>query len=119
MATLPEGYTVRKVGNSLKVVPQRKRKSAIVKKQMLNAVRAAIGRKEIFEWQESVQKTILANKDQSFSADEMFQALESVCREGEDLDEKRYVIEYLDGLVKHPFSPVRLKKDGEQYKYVG
>lgn len=35
MATLqlPEGYTVRKVGNSLKVVPQRRRKVAMVKKE--------------------------------------------------------------------------------------
>jgi hypothetical protein len=30
---LPEGYTVRKVGNTLKVIPQRKRKVAIVKKE--------------------------------------------------------------------------------------
>lgn len=29
---LPEGYTVRKIGNQLKVVPMRKRKVAIVKK---------------------------------------------------------------------------------------
>ena len=31
---LPEGYTVRKVGNSLKVVPMRRKKVVIVKKEV-------------------------------------------------------------------------------------
>jgi len=119
-ALLPEGYTVRKVGNTLKVVPMRKRRVAIVEeKEMLKAVRATIGKKQIFEWQESLQKTILANKDQSFTADEMYAALESVCREGEDLDSKQFVTEYLNGFVKHPFPPFRVRKDGDLYKHVG
>lgn len=117
---LPEGYTVRKVGNSLKVVPMRKRRVAIVEeKAMLKGVRATIGKKQIFEWQGSLQKTILANKEADFSADEMYQALESVCHEGEDLDDKKYVIEYLNGFVKHPFPPFRVRKEGGLYKYVG
>jgi len=38
MATLqlPEGYTVRKIGNSLKVVPMRKRRVAIVKGEAMD-----------------------------------------------------------------------------------
>jgi hypothetical protein len=36
MATLPEGYTVRKVGNSLKVVPMRKRRVAIVEERAMD-----------------------------------------------------------------------------------
>ena len=86
-------------------------------KEMLNAVRATIGKKQIFEWQESLQKTILANKEQSFTADEMHAALESVCKEGEDLDSKAEVMRYLEGLVKMPFSPIRLSKVGESYQF--
>ncbi len=123
MATLPqlpEGYTVRKIGNSLKVVPMRKRKVAVVKeKEMLKAVRATIGKKQIFEWQESLQKTILANKEVSFTADEMYEALQSVCQEGEDLDDKDFVTQYLNAFVKHPLPPFRVRKDGDLYKYVG
>ena len=122
MATLqlPEGYTVRKVGKFLKVVPMRRKKVAIVKeKAMLKAVRVTIGKKQIFEWQESLQNTILANKEVSFTADEMYAALESVCKEGEDLDDKSFVIQYLNNFVKHPFPPFRVRKDGDLYKYVG
>ena len=86
---------------------------------MLKAVRATIGKRQIFEWQESLQKTILANKETTFTADEMHAALESVCKEGEDLDSKRDTIEYLNGFVKSPFAPFRLRKDGELYRYVG
>jgi len=85
-------------------------------KEMLKAVRATIGKRQIFEWQESLQKTILANRDTDFTADEMYAALESVCREGEDLDSKRDVTEYLDAMVRMPFAPIRLQKDGESYK---
>jgi len=84
--------------------------------QMLKAIRATIGKRQIFEWQESLQKTILANKDVSFTADEMYEALESVCREGEDLDSKRDVTEYLNALVRMPFAPIRLEKVGNAYK---
>ena len=85
-------------------------------KEMLKAVRATIGKRKIFEWQESLQKTILANKDISFTADEMYKALESVCRDGEDLDSKGNVTEYVDAMVRMPFAPIRLRKDGESYK---
>lgn len=119
---LKEGLTVRKVKGVLKVVPAPKKKEAVIVKEenaMLKAVRATIGKKQIFEWQESLQKTILANKDQGFTADEMYAALESVCRDGEDLDDRKFVTEYLDGFVKHPFPPFRVSKDGDQYRYVG
>lgn len=117
---LPEGYTVRKVGKSLKVVPMRRKKVAIVKeKAMLKAVRATIGKRQIFEWQESLQDTLKANKGIAFTADEMYAALESVCREGEDLDDKHFVTNYLNALHRHPFATIRLQKDGDLYKYVG
>jgi hypothetical protein len=47
MATLPqlpEGYTVRKVGNSLKVVPMRKSRVAIVEKAMDDSFEAQVRR---------------------------------------------------------------------------
>lgn len=116
---IPEGFTTRKVKGVLQVVPAKPRKAAIVKREMLKAVRATIGKRQIFEWQESLQKTILANKEASFTADEMYAALESVCKEGEDLDSERDVVEYLDAFVKHPFPPFRVRKDGILYKYVG
>jgi hypothetical protein len=34
MAMLPEGYTIRKFGNTLKVVPMRRKKVAIVKENI-------------------------------------------------------------------------------------
>src|SRR5437588_5524824 len=108
---LPEGFTVRKIGNSLKVVPMRKRKVAIVKKAMLNAVRS-LSCKE-FDWQESLKDTVLANREQSFTADEMYQALESVCQEGEDLDSKKEVIRRLEFLSVRTLQ-IRLEKVAEQ-----
>lgn len=115
---LPEGFTVRKVGNSLKVVPMRKRKVAIVKKQMLNAVRSEYYGE--FDWQESLKDTVLANKETAFTAEEMYAALESVCQSGEDLDSKERVARRLEGLSQRPCQ-IKLEKVGESYKfaYVG
>ena len=87
------------------------------KKIMLNAVRTVVCKE--FDWQESLKDTVLANREATFSSDEMYAALESVCREGEDLDSKVRVARYIDGLASGPFSPIRLSKVGESYKYVG
>ena len=91
MATLqlPEGYTVRKVGNGLKVVPMRKRKVAIVEeKAMLKAVRSTYGKQQIFDWQESLKDTVLANREAVFTPEEMYAALESVVQ-GDDYFESK------------------------------
>jgi hypothetical protein len=118
MATiqLPEGYTVRKVGNSLKVVPMRRKKVVIAKeKAMLKAVRTLCAKE--FDWQESLKDTVLANKDVTFTADEMYAALESVCNEDEYLDSKQQVITRLNFLCAHTLQ-IRLEKVAEQtYKF--
>lgn len=123
MATLqlPEGYTVRKVGNSLKVVPMRRKKVAIVKEEkgMLKAVRTVMYGE--FEWQESLKDTVLANREATFTADEMYSALESVCKPGEDLDGKERVARRLEGLSERTCQ-IRLEKVAEQtykFAYVG
>jgi hypothetical protein len=117
---LPEGFTVRKVGNSLKVVPMRKRKVAIVEeKAMLKAVRSEYCGE--FDWQESLKDTVLANKETVFSVDEMYQALESVYRYGEDLDSKERVARRLEGLSERTCQ-IKLEKVAEQtykFAYVG
>lgn len=122
MATLqlPEGYTVRKVGSSLKVVPMR-RKVAIAKQEkvMLKAIRSEVYGE--FEWQESLKDTVLANREQSFTADEMYAALESVCKAGEDLDSKERVARRLEGLSERTCQ-IKLEKVAEQtykFAYVG
>jgi Cdc6-like AAA superfamily ATPase len=84
-------------------------------KVVLQAVRAVVCKE--FEWQESLQQTILTNRETVFSADEMYTALQSVCKEGEDLDSKDRVIRYLESLVKMPFVAVRLQKVGEKYQF--
>lgn len=116
---LPEGYTVRKVGKILKVVPMR-RKSVIVKeKSMLNAVRSEMYGE--FEWQESLKDTVLANKEIAFTADEMYLALESVCKVGDDLDSKERVTRRLEGLSERTCQ-IKLEKVAEQtykFAYVG
>lgn len=52
MATLqiPEGYTVRKVGNSLKVVPIRRKKVAIVEEEKMN------GTEKQIKWAEDIRR---------------------------------------------------------------
>jgi len=73
---LPEGMTVRKVGNSLKVVPMRKRRVAIVKeKAMLQGIRREVcGR---FDMLRSLRATAI-EASQPFTAEEMYEALKSV-----------------------------------------
>ena len=116
---LPEGYTVRKVGNSLKIVPMRRRKVVIAKKAMLNAVRSeSFGE---FDWQESLKDTVLANRESTFTADEMYAALQSVCKAGEDLDSKERIIRRLEGLSQRTCQ-IKLEKVAEQtykFAYVG
>ena|SRR5947209_7024655 len=78
MATLqlPEGMTVRKVGNSLKVVPMRKRKVAIVQeKVMLKGIRQEVSGE--FDMLRSIRATAL-EVSEPFTAEEMFNALKSV-----------------------------------------
>ena len=114
---LPEGFTVRKIKGVLKVVPARQRKAAIAveEKAMLKAVRTIFAKE--FDWQESMKDTVLANRETVFTADEMHEALESVCQEGEDLGSKRDVIERLDFLSRYTLQ-IRLEKIGEQtYKF--
>jgi hypothetical protein len=70
---LPEGYTVRKVGNSLKVVPMKK-KAVVVKqeKAMLRGVRVdAKGEMDLLR---SIQATYEA-ANEPFTAEEMLEAL--------------------------------------------
>jgi hypothetical protein len=120
MATLPqlpEGFTVRKVKGSLKVVPMRK-KVAIVKKAMLNAVRSTYGKHQIFDWQESLKDTVLANKETVFTADEMFAALESVVQGDDYFESKQEVIRRLEYLSVRTLQ-IRLEKVAEQtYKFM-
>jgi Cdc6-like AAA superfamily ATPase len=124
---LPEGYTVRLVRGELKVVAARKRKVVAVAKEsksMLNPVRATFkqNRRQILDWQESLQSTCKANKGIAFTSDEMYTALQSLCQNDEDeeyLDSEKRVAEYLNGLHRHPMATIRLQKDGEFYKYVG
>lgn len=71
---LPEGFTVRKVGNSLKVVPQRKRRVAIVK-EILKGIR--VDHKGEMDVLRSIQATYQAAKS-PFSAEEMLSALTEV-----------------------------------------
>lgn len=117
MATLqlPEGYTVRKVKGVLKVVPMRKR-VVIAKKQMLNAVRSEYCGE--FDWQESLKDTVLANREAVFTVDEMYAALESVSRVGDDqLDSKERVARRLEGLSQRTCQ-IKLEKVAEQtYKF--
>lgn len=123
MATLqlPEGYTVRKVGNGLKVVPMRKRKVAIVEeKAMLKAVRSTYGKQQIFDWQESLKDTVLANREAVFTAEEMYAALESVVQGDDYFESKSEIIRRLEFLSVRTLQ-IRLQKIGESYKlaYVG
>ncbi|OLD63785.1 MAG: hypothetical protein AUF65_01370 [Chloroflexi bacterium 13_1_20CM_50_12] len=117
---LPEGFTVRKIGNSLKIVPMRRRKAVIVKKQMLTVVRSEYCGE--FDWQESLKDTVLANKEQSFTVDEMYAALESICKDGdEQLDSKERVARRLEGLSQRACQ-IKLEKVAEQtykFAYVG
>jgi len=114
---LKDGLTVRKVKGVLKVVAAKPRKAAIVKekKEMLNAVRV-VAKGYGFDWQGSLMKTLVANEKATFTAIEMYQALDSVAQ-GEDMDRFDRIEKYLDNLVFTLGSvPVRLKKIEDSYK---
>lgn len=115
---IPEGFTTRKVKGVLRVVPAKPRKAAIVKeKEMLKAVRSTYGKKQIFDWQESLKDTVLANKEAVFTADEMYAALESVCQEGDYFESKSEIIRRLEFLSVRTLQ-IRLEKVAEQtYKF--
>lgn len=83
---------------------------------MLKAVRTEV-KGYGFEWQESLKDTVLANREVTFTADEMYAALESVCQPGEDLDSKERVARRLEGLSERTCQ-IRLQKVAEQtYKF--
>lgn len=71
---LPEGYTVRKVKGSLKVVPMRKRK-VVIAKEMLKGIR--VDHKGQMDVLRSIQATYQASKS-PFTAEEMLKSLEEV-----------------------------------------
>jgi hypothetical protein len=113
---LPEGYTVRKVKGTLKVVPMRRR-AVKQEKAMLKAVRTTFGKFKEFDWQESMKDTVLANKEQAFTADEMYAALESVVQEGDYFESKSEIIRRLEFLSVRTLQ-IRLEKVAEQtYKF--
>ena len=83
---------------------------------MLKAVRTEV-KGYGFEWQESLKDTVLANKEATFTADEMHAALESVRKADEDLDSKERVARRLEGLSQRPCQ-IKLEKVAEQtYKF--
>jgi hypothetical protein len=88
-------------------------------KAMLQAVRSE-AKGYGFDWQESLKDTVLANREAVFSLDEMYTALQSVCKSGEYLESKERVARRLDGLSERTCQ-IRLQKIGESYKfaYVG
>ena len=86
---------------------------------MLKAIRV-VAKGYGFDWQGSLVKTLVANEKASFTATEMYEALESVS-EGEDMDSPARVEEYLKNLASsRGMVPVRLEKVGEYYqvKYI-
>ena len=133
---LPEGFTVRKVrGGALKVVAAKPRKAAVVivsenknwddwaevlvasqkEKEMLRAVRA-VAKGYGFDWQGSLIKTLVANEKAVFTAQEMYDALQSVSQ-GEDMDRLSDVERVLGMMAGRAPSPVRLEKvDNTTYK---
>jgi hypothetical protein len=119
---LPEGYTVRKVKGVLKVVSARVRKAVIVEeKAMLNAVRTTYGKHKIFDWQESLKDTVLANREAIFTADEMYSALESVVQGDDYFESKQEVIRRLEFLSVRTLQ-IRLEKVAVQtykFRFVG
>jgi len=112
---LREGYTVRKVGNTLKVVPQRKRKVAIVveEKAMLKGIRVNVSGE--FDMLRSIKATVL-EASEPFSTEEMFNALKSVS--GEFLVSQRRVQSFLTTLCTHlgEFDLIELS-DGKYTQY--
>jgi hypothetical protein len=115
---LPEGYTVRKVGNSLKVVPMRKRKVAIVKeKTMLKGVRIE-DKGYGMCWQESASETIKVN-DCAFTLEELHNAIQSVRQSDDDIEGSGYsksrLERQLEGWCHSPFQQW-LEKIGEKYQ---
>ena len=112
---LREGYTVRKVGNTLKVVPQRKRKVAIVveEKAMLKGIRVNVSGE--FDMLRSIKATVL-EASEPFSTEEMFNALKSVS--GEFLVSQRRVQSFLTTLCTHlgEFDLIELP-DGKYTQY--
>lgn len=132
---IPEGFTVRKVGKSLKVVKARVRKIAIVapmvienknwddwaealtsqkEKDMLKAVRI-IDKGYGFGWYSSLIKTLVVNQQVTFTAQEMYDALVGVALAGEDMDSLSRVETTLERMMYGP-GPVRLEKAGNAYK---
>lgn len=100
MTTLPEGYTVRKVGKILKVVPMR-RKVAIVKKEkiMLKGIRQEVSGD--FDMLRSIRATAL-EASEPFTAEEMFNALVESANGDQvfNLNQRRVGI-YLTSLCNH------------------
>ena len=132
---LPEGFTVRKIKGILTVVAAPRKAAAVVQaivnenrnwddwaevlvsskeETMLKAVRKTdcYG----FCWQESMIQTVLASKDATFTASEMYAALESVAQ-GEDMDSLARVEKTLETMTYAP-GPIRLKKIENSYKFV-
>lgn len=116
---LPEGYTVRKVGNSLKVVPMRKRRAAIAKeKAMLRGVRIE-DKGYGMCWQESASETIKVNGC-AFTLEELHNAIQSVRLEEDDIEGSGYsqsrLERQVEAWVSYPFQQWLEKVDGNKYQ---
>lgn len=105
---IPEGFTTRKVKGVLRVVPAKPRKAAIVKKKiMLKGVRVEDKCYKEMDWQESAIQTIKEN-NLPFTVDELFDAIQSVRLEKDDLEgmgcRKDTLQRYVNGWTHHPFN---------------
>jgi len=111
---LPEGYTVRKVGNSLKVVPMRKKVAIVEQKAMLKAVRKNYSNGE-FDCQMSLKATVWASKG-AFTVDELVAALQSVSQGEAESPNRRKVERVLAGYEGQYDAVVQIDADTYEYR---
>lgn len=97
MATLqlPEGYTVRKVGNSLKVVPMRRKKVAVAKERKMNGTEKQVKwaldiRREAIAW---VERNVQILKEDGLPEDYAKDLQEKVSALIEERQEAKWWIE--------------------------